>query len=80
MDVKCQDDQTRHVTSADLKTSDPRVVPITSKGRDEEASEYEQQEGILFLLQYLGLIRVTSFIYTPRPLTSSIDMYMYLNV
>ncbi|OXA64739.1 DNA-directed RNA polymerase II subunit RPB3 [Folsomia candida] len=49
LDVKCQDDQTRHVTSADLKTSDPRVVPITSKGRDEEASEYEQQEDILII-------------------------------
>lgn len=43
--VQCQDDQTRQVTSADLRSSDQRVVPVTSKGKDEEAPEYEQQEG-----------------------------------
>jgi DNA-directed RNA polymerase II subunit RPB3 len=37
------------VTSADLKSADQRVVPITSKGREEEPSEYEQQEDILII-------------------------------
>jgi DNA-directed RNA polymerase II subunit RPB3 len=46
LDVKCHDDQTRHVSSADLRSTDNRVVPSTSKGKDDEASEYEQQEGM----------------------------------
>ena len=32
--------QTRHVTSADLKSSDPKVVPVTSRNAEEEGAEY----------------------------------------
>lgn len=38
LDVKCSEDVTRNVTTADLKSSDPRVVPATSK-RDEESPD-----------------------------------------
>ena len=45
LDVKCTDDQTRHVTTADLKSSDSRVVPVTSKRREDETTEYGETEG-----------------------------------
>ncbi|KAJ8979524.1 hypothetical protein NQ317_017672 [Molorchus minor] len=47
--VKCTDDQTRHVTTADLKSSDPRVIPATSKHRDDESSEYGETDEILII-------------------------------
>lgn len=49
LDVKCTEDQTRHVTTADLKSSDPRVLPVTSKHRDDESSEYGDTDEILII-------------------------------
>lgn len=48
LDVKCSDEQTRLVTTADLKSSDPRVLPVTARNRDEDDNEYgEKTEEIL---------------------------------
>ena len=49
LDVKCTDDQTRHVTTADLKSSDPRVLPATSKHRDDDSAEYGDTDEILII-------------------------------
>lgn len=49
LDVKCTDDQTRLVTTADLKSSDSRVIPATSKHRDEESTEYGETDEILLI-------------------------------
>ncbi|WAR11771.1 RPB3-like protein [Mya arenaria] len=48
MDVKCQDDVTRHVTSADLISSNPKIVPVTSRNK-EEGSEYDDTDDILIV-------------------------------
>lgn len=50
LDVKCTDESTRHVTTADLKSSDARVLPVTSRNRDEEDTEYgESTDEILII-------------------------------
>jgi DNA-directed RNA polymerase II subunit RPB3 len=46
LDVKCLDEATRHVTTADLKSSDIRVVPVTSRHREDDANEYGDTDGI----------------------------------
>jgi len=53
LDVKCTEDSTRHVTTADFKSSDPRVLPVTSRHREDDASEYGESDGWYFFFYLL---------------------------
>lgn len=50
LDVKCTEENTRLVTTADLKSSDNSVLPVTARNRDEDDNEYgEKTEEILIV-------------------------------
>lgn len=49
LEVKCSEDATRLVTTADLKSSDPRVVPVTSRHRDDDSNGYGESDGIFII-------------------------------
>jgi DNA-directed RNA polymerase II subunit RPB3 len=69
LDVKCTADITKNVTTADLKSSDPRVVPATSKREDDQTEDNDNGNKIYFykkitssliihFLQYLEILIV----------------------
>jgi len=49
LEVKCTDEQTRHVTTDDFKSAEPKVVPVTSRGREDDSNEYGDSDDILIV-------------------------------
>jgi len=51
LDVRCTDDQTKHVTSAHLTSSHPKVVPVTSRHREEDGDYGENEEQPILIVK-----------------------------
>jgi len=49
LEVKCSDEQTRLVTTDDFKSAEPKVVPVTSRGREDDNNEYGDSDDILIV-------------------------------
>ncbi|VDP50129.1 unnamed protein product [Soboliphyme baturini] len=49
LQVSCNDDMTRHVTTADFKSSDSRVVPACGMHRRNETDDFTDSEDILIV-------------------------------
>jgi len=47
LDVKCTGEQTRHVSTVDLKSSDPKCVPVTSRDTGGEGQDYGDKDHII---------------------------------
>lgn len=61
LDVKCTDDQTRHVSTADLKSSDARVVPVTSRHREDDGNEYGETDGEFYKKNLTSMSKISKF-------------------
>ncbi|XP_055842835.1 DNA-directed RNA polymerase II subunit RPB3 [Episyrphus balteatus] len=51
LDVKCAEEQTRHVTTADLKSSNQKVLPVTSRLQNDEDNEYGENTDEILLIK-----------------------------
>jgi len=49
LDVVCDTDQTKHVTTHDLISADPKVMPVSSKSKEDEVNDYGENEDILIV-------------------------------
>jgi len=61
LDVRCDTDQNISVTTADLKSSDSRVVPVTSRKREEDAYQDENHEILIVKLRKGQQLKLRAF-------------------
>ncbi|CAF0711141.1 unnamed protein product [Brachionus calyciflorus] len=61
LDVRCDSDQNMSVTTADLKSSDSRCVPVTSRKREDEAYQDETHEILIVKLRKGQQLKLRGF-------------------
>ncbi|KAE9533100.1 hypothetical protein AGLY_009528 [Aphis glycines] len=51
LNVKCSEEMTKLVTTADLISNNPHVVPVTSKNQDSDINEYGEKEDNILIVK-----------------------------
>jgi len=61
LEVKCTDDATRHVSSRDLMSANPNIVPVTSQNKDDDAEMQETNDIVIVKLRKGQELKLRAF-------------------